>query len=185
MNQRNRHSMQPASRQGGAALLVALIMLLVMTLLGVTIARTTTLQERMAGNLRNHAIAFEAAETTLRDGEAWVEAQIGEGRPKAIAPGSCASPPCDVLTTDGPGAPLDPLADATWTGSTTRTGTQLAESAAASRFFIEQRQVVRDALNIGQSTDENARIYYRTTARAVGGNTTAVSILRSEYAARF
>jgi Tfp pilus assembly protein PilX len=44
---------------------------------------------------------------------------------------------------------------------------------------------VRDAQNIGQAPDENARIYYRTTARAVGGNKTEGSILRSEYAARF
>ncbi|MDZ7828341.1 MAG: PilX N-terminal domain-containing pilus assembly protein [Halofilum sp. (in: g-proteobacteria)] len=173
---------QHGSRQRGAALIVALIMLLVMTLLGVTIARTTTMQERMAGNLRNKSIAFEAAETVLREGEAWVAAQIGGERPQAIAPASCGSPPCDVLTQNA----LDPFAAATWDpGTDVRTGTQVAESAAAPQYFIEQRQVVRDSLNIGQSTDENARIYYRTTARAVGGNTTAVSILRTEYAARF
>jgi len=170
------------ARQQGAALIVALIMLLVMTLLGVTIARTTTMQERMAGNLRNQSIAFEAAETALREGEAWIQAQIGGERPQAIAPASCGSPPCEVLTQNA----LNPLANATWDpGTNVRTGTQVAESDAPPKFFIEQRQVVRDALNIGQSTDENARIYYRTTARAVGGNTTAVSILRTEYAARF
>ena len=170
------------ARQRGAALIVALIMLVVMTLLGVTIARTTTLQERMAGNLRNKSIAFEAAETTLREGESWVKDQIGGERPKAIAPASCGSPPCDVLTADA----LDPLDPTTWDpGTHVRTGPQVAEADEASQFFIEQRQVVRDSLNIGQSTDENARIYYRTTARAVGGTTAAVSILRTEYAARF
>lgn len=179
-----RHSHNPGrpSRQSGAALIVALIMLVVMTLLGVTIARMTTLQERMAGNLRNKSIAFEAAETTLREGEQWVQDQVGGERPKAIDPAVCSAKPCDVLTPDS----LDPLDPPTWDpGDDVRTGTQVAESYAAPQFFIEQRQVVRDALNIGQSTDENARIYYRTTGRAVGGNTTAVSILRSEYAARF
>lgn len=185
MSQRPNTIASPGARQAGAALIVALIMLLVMTLLGVTIARTTTMQERMAGNLRNKSIAFETAETALREGEDWVEDQIGGQRPLAIAPDNCGAPPCDVLTVDGPGAPLDPLDPATWTSGDVRTGTLVAETVAAPQFFIEQRQVVRDSLNIGQSTDENARIYYRTTARAVGGTTTAVSILRTEYAARF
>ncbi len=182
MIDRTHNRMPGRARQRGAALIVALIMLVVMTLLGVTIARTTTLQERMAGNLRNKSIAFEAAETTLRVGEAWVNDQIGGERPKAIAPASCGAPPCDVLTPDA----LDPLDPTVWDpGTDVRTGPQVAESAAAPQFFIEQRQVVRDSLNIGQSTDENARIYYRTTARAVGGTTAGVSILRTEYAARF
>ena len=46
-----------------------MVMLLAMTVLGVTAMRNTTLQERMAGNLRDSNLAFQAAERALREGE--------------------------------------------------------------------------------------------------------------------
>ena len=49
------------SKQQGAVLLVALIMLLLLTVIGVAAMRDTNLQERMAGNMRDHALAFQAA----------------------------------------------------------------------------------------------------------------------------
>ena len=57
----------PFSRvhQQGAALVVSLILLLVMTLLGVASLNTTTLQERMASNTQEHGRAFQAAESGL------------------------------------------------------------------------------------------------------------------------
>ncbi len=57
----------------GAALVVTLMLLLVMTLLAVMAMRTTSLEEKMAGNMRNHSIAFQAAESALRDAEAYIE----------------------------------------------------------------------------------------------------------------
>ncbi len=58
----------PDSRQRGAALVIALILLLVMTLLGVAALRTTTLEERMAANSQEHNRAFHAAESGLTQG---------------------------------------------------------------------------------------------------------------------
>jgi type IV pilus assembly protein PilX len=46
------------SRQRGAALVVALIMLLVMTVLGITAMQVTRMEERMAGNSRDVNLAF-------------------------------------------------------------------------------------------------------------------------------
>lgn len=57
------------SRQQGAVLLVALIMLLLLTILGAAAMRDTNLQERMAGNMRDHNLAFQAAEAALRFAE--------------------------------------------------------------------------------------------------------------------
>ncbi len=57
------------SRQRGAVLLVALIMLLLLTILGAAAMRDTNLQERMAGNMRDHNLAFQAAEAALRFAE--------------------------------------------------------------------------------------------------------------------
>ncbi len=53
---------RPCARQRGAALAVALVFLVVLTIIGVTALRTTTLEERMAGNLQEHTRAFQAAE---------------------------------------------------------------------------------------------------------------------------
>lgn len=56
-------------RQGGAVLIVSLILLLVMTLIGVFAMRGTILEERMAGNTRDRDLAFQSAEAALRAGE--------------------------------------------------------------------------------------------------------------------
>jgi type IV pilus assembly protein PilX len=64
-------NMQPGSRQSqhGAAMVIALIMLLVLTLLATASARMTLLEERMTGNTQDHNVAFQAAEAALRFGE--------------------------------------------------------------------------------------------------------------------
>jgi type IV pilus assembly protein PilX len=54
----------------GAILVVALILLLVLTLIGITAARMQTAQEGMARNDDNHQLALQAAEAALRDGQA-------------------------------------------------------------------------------------------------------------------
>lgn len=56
--------------QKGAVLVVALIMLLLLTILGVSSMQNTSLQEVMAGNTRDHTVAFESAELALREAEA-------------------------------------------------------------------------------------------------------------------
>ena len=53
----------------GAALITGLIFLVVLSMIGVTAARMSTLEERMSGNLRDRSIAMQAAEITLRDAE--------------------------------------------------------------------------------------------------------------------
>jgi len=59
--------------QKGVVLISSLVLLLIMTLLGVTAMNTTTLQEKMAGNNLDRERAFQAAEAALRDGEQFLE----------------------------------------------------------------------------------------------------------------
>lgn len=58
--------------QKGAVLAISLIILLLMTIIGVSAMRSTTLQEKMAGNLRDYNVAFQAAEAALRDAETYI-----------------------------------------------------------------------------------------------------------------
>ena len=60
------------NQQRGAVLIVALILLLVLTLIGVTAARMQTAEEGMARNEDNHQLALQAAEAALRDGESLI-----------------------------------------------------------------------------------------------------------------
>lgn len=60
-------------QQRGAVLIVALIMLLLLTLIGMASIRGTSLQENMAGNMRDSNLALQAAEAALRRGEEVVE----------------------------------------------------------------------------------------------------------------
>ena len=62
-----------ANAQTGSALIIALVFLLLVTMIGVTAMQSTTMQERMAGNLRDGYLAFEAAEAALREGETWLD----------------------------------------------------------------------------------------------------------------
>jgi type IV pilus assembly protein PilX len=52
-------------RQRGVALVVSLVLLLLLTILAITAARTSSLQQRMAGNAQEQNSAFQAAESGL------------------------------------------------------------------------------------------------------------------------
>jgi type IV pilus assembly protein PilX len=56
-------------RERGASLVVALIFLVIMAMLGVTVAGVTNLEERMASNTRDRDLALQAAEAALHDAE--------------------------------------------------------------------------------------------------------------------
>ena len=57
----------------GVALFISLVLLLVLTILGVSVVQTTSLEIRMARNEHDSLLAFEAAESALRDAEAALE----------------------------------------------------------------------------------------------------------------
>jgi len=61
--------MKPVHRnhERGAVLVIALLFLTILTILAVTAMTATTFEERLAGNARDTAIAFQAAEAALRD----------------------------------------------------------------------------------------------------------------------
>lgn len=54
-----------SSRQSGTVLVIALVFLVVLTLLGITGAQNTIIEERMTSNYRDRQIAQEAAEAAM------------------------------------------------------------------------------------------------------------------------
>jgi len=55
------------SSQRGIALVTGLMFLVILTLIALSAMKSTSLEERMAGNARDQALAFEAAEAGVRD----------------------------------------------------------------------------------------------------------------------
>ena len=64
------------SKQQGAVLVMSLIILLLMTIIGVSSMKTTTLEERMAGNMRDQNLSFQSAEAALIEGEAYLDTVV-------------------------------------------------------------------------------------------------------------
>ena len=56
---------QTAQAQQGAVLAVSLIILLVLTILGITAMRSVSMEEKMASNAMNRNTAFSASESAL------------------------------------------------------------------------------------------------------------------------
>lgn len=64
------------SGEQGAALVVGLFILLILTLIGVSGMQTTVQEEKMAGNARDYNLAFQAAEAGLIEAERRLEAMV-------------------------------------------------------------------------------------------------------------
>jgi type IV pilus assembly protein PilX len=78
--------------QHGAALIIAMILLLIMSLLAATSLRETLMQERMSSNTYDRDLAFQSAEAGLR---------MGEQRAEKLANDSAAWKNCQSPNSEG------------------------------------------------------------------------------------
>lgn len=60
------HTIASTKKQQGVVLVIALLILVVMTVLGVSMLSTSSMEERMASNLQSKSITFQAAESCIR-----------------------------------------------------------------------------------------------------------------------
>jgi|GEM_PF-3182921 len=64
-------------QQGGAALAIGLIVLLMMTVLGISSMQSTIDEDKMSFNMNDRSLAFQAAEEALKEAEGIVKAFDG------------------------------------------------------------------------------------------------------------
>ncbi len=176
-------------QQHGAALVTSLIILLVLTVLGVSAMSTSSLEELMAGNLRDQNLSFQAAEAALQDGERYIDSWGGTP-PTATSGGTNNG----VYTQDEFGLyELYPFDTAIWNNAVATTYgadtgiaiSNLGEVAVLPMYIIEEEDfVAKDASFKAQAQREGA-YYYRVTARGVGASSNAVTLLQSTVARRF
>lgn len=156
--------------QSGAVLAISLIMLLLLTLIGITGMQTTGLEEKMAGNLRDGNLAFQAAESALNAAEASLSPTL---------------PAFDTAGTNGyySSAAATPAVttDTFWSTGNTHaySGGTLAgiNSAFQPRYIIQDLDCVPP--NMPPCTAGTH--IFRITARATGGSSSAVVILQSVF----
>jgi type IV pilus assembly protein PilX len=168
-----------SNSQSGAVLPISLIMVLLLTMIGITGMQTTSLEEKMAGNSRERNLAFQAAESALREGESFLTA--------ASLPTFTAAGTNGLYSTSSTAISENTLktSDTFWSSNTTTvrvTNADVTEHvAAAPRYVIQQLAFSEGG---GQSLDAGVHQeneMYQVTARGVGGNTTAVVIVQSTY----
>jgi type IV pilus assembly protein PilX len=167
-------------RQRGAALIISLLMLILMTMIGVTAMRTTTLEEKMAGNMYDRNLAFQAAETTLRSAEQeFIEGLVNTHDFDGTG---------GLYGTDDsePGNLFD---SSYWTSTSSRaySGT-LTQVNTAPRYLakvVKTRKLDKEGgLNIegyGSKKPGSRIVVFRITARSTGGSNNSQVILRSHY----
>ncbi|MES1264001.1 MAG: PilX N-terminal domain-containing pilus assembly protein [Peristeroidobacter soli] len=169
------------SRERGAVLVVALLMLLVMTVLGVTAMQMSRMEERMAGNSRDINLAFQGAEAGLRDSEERL-------RQRLVRPSTCSAAPCEIFALGL--MPTDMRSpDATWWATNARSygasATQeITDSTRDPLEVTEDLGFVPDSLTVGHGPPEG-RNFYRITANSTGASSTAQAIVESTYAKRY
>lgn len=59
-------------KSSGSVLIISMLLLLVLTILGVTALDTTVMEERMSSNTRQRNMAHQAAETAMKAAEQWL-----------------------------------------------------------------------------------------------------------------
>ena len=169
--------------QGGFLLVTGLLFLVVLTLLGLGLFRSTGLMNRISGNTRDKDRAFEAAQAALQYAEWW----ITSGN---VAAGSKCTGLVNGNVTAAVHVCSNALAtpsDAPWTDGFTYTPPNLAVNKsgglvsatnpdinyyAAPMFYIE---------NLGLAPDGKTTLY-KVTAAGFGGSAATKAVVRSTYA---
>jgi type IV pilus assembly protein PilX len=180
-------------RQSGTALITCLLLLLVLTVLGIVMMRTSVMQERMAGNTRDLNMALQGGEAGLRSGEA-VRAALPSVPIPVPSPATPCTPVCDIGVL--PIAVTD-TAQFDWTNANNATkygqgGVAASLSGAAGsgklndepRYTLEYAGFMPDGPESAQ-TWSDGRVVFQVTSRSTGGSGMTNTVVRSTYARRF
>jgi len=167
-------------KQRGVTLIVALIFLVILALLGVTAARNSVMEERMAGNTRDRDLAFQAAEAGLKKFETDTYPPAGFVMPSGNGyydRSNCAVPTSPSCYLSHPNGNDDywnnttqiPQANGQWTAAVSMAGPDIAQLDIDPRYIVEKLP------------DSGGFQRYRVTSRGVGKSSATVVILQAEY----
>ncbi|MCU7836978.1 MAG: hypothetical protein KZQ83_17215 [gamma proteobacterium symbiont of Taylorina sp.] len=161
----------------GAVLISSLIFLLILTLMATTSIKVSILDETMSANIKDKNLAFQAAESALRSGESWMDAQI-------LVP---ENDNYRIYALDS----FDALDRSWWWPNHSNidednegiaTNMQLVNK--DPRYAVEQKSFIKDSLRVGHEPPAGQYIH-RVTAFGVGGTENTFSLLQSTFTKRY
>ncbi len=180
-------------KQTGATLVIGLILLLVMTLIGVTSMKSTALEEKMAGGLRNNVLAEGGVESALREGESFLWNYFANSNGVELTPDQSGT--FGVYTWESPAA-LAFRESTEWidlgnTHSYDFTALDGASLEKIPRYIIEEMTSGSGArgpaeFDEGGGSTGNAGILriFRVTARSVSGDGKIIAMAESVFSTR-
>ncbi len=162
-------------KQQGVVLVISLIMLLVMTLIGITGMNTKILEEKMAGNFRDKAVAFQAAESALKTGELILKEETTACLIKTLLTGAAVAG-CTVGSA-GFHASAPAWEDLNWP-----VAADVATDAILSGNYITtELATIKESDGSLEAGTASEYTYYRITSRAKGGTNTSIAMLQTIY----
>lgn len=181
--------------ESGAALIVALIFLIVLTFLGLAAMSSNRVQQREAYGLTEHTLGFQAAESGAAEGERWLELQAARPLPECVE--ECADPAA-VWIAEGAALELRfaNFAKASWWDAHGRVygyryeadqpvveiaGQVIPGLAERPRYIIEELGSDPTASLVPGEAGPTIW-YYRITARGTGVQTDPAAIVQTVYA---
>lgn len=170
----------PARAQRGIVLIVGLLLLLIMAMFALSASQSTRLQERMAGNVRDADLAFQAAESGIRSAENYLWTLAAPPTACAVLMSGCFVFPQATLPQD--------MNRYAWTSADSlefgAPGSQEIPNVANDpRYVIEEFERVSETPEEGRP--KTWKTYYRITAVGFGGSKTAKALLQSTFTRSF
>lgn len=169
----------PHTPQRGFILVASLVILLIMSIVGVSMYRGAALQEKISGNLKDKTRALQAAQATLRH----AEALLAQSNTNPLALANSCNAALTAPTVCGNGVSIQNAPTAALTNGYTDTAPPGITAADISttggdgtyyaypQFYIQY---------LGLTSTGQGQIY-KITALAYGGSAAAVSIVQSTY----
>lgn len=203
-------TVSPVHVQRGAALVVALIFLVSLTLLGLAAMGGNTLQQRMTYSVGETNLAFQSAESGLVAGESWLESQTNQPVPDCT--GTCGASTAIWAGRPPAGTPrevsLSNLRSSTWWNNQGRkfgfayTETASPALVAGQQYALSGEPVDVDSLRypryvveeLGKDPTGSLVIggprvytlwYYQISARGTGAQPQPATVVQSVYTKGF
>jgi type IV pilus assembly protein PilX len=180
----------PKTEEKGAVLIFSLVILVVLTLIGVSAMQVANMEEVMAGNMKDCNLGFQAAEASIRDASNWLSSR----RTKPVATADAANNvyASNTYTLGDDAGPASRNFD--WGSKAIRYGELDAEASAITNAtgtcspgvappagdpmeglyshpcsVIEEHSFIPDDLDPDTAAKGVGRYYYRVTTRGFGG----------------
>ena len=170
-------------RQRGIVLIVGLVMVLLITIIGLSAIRGSGLQEGMAGNMRDRNLSFQCAESGLRAGESIVAPAV-----KILPAFDCTKGLClDFEAT--PANSVRYWDDDEWEESAVEVDLELEKIEKKPRMVLEELDSnigscaanEGSAVGLGSITMSGDCIPYRVTSLCYGASQESKVIVQSAY----